>query len=51
MEEKELRENWYFLYKDRTSVLIDERTWKLAFRLPIQRIAADLQRYAKGEER
>ena len=49
MEEKELREDWYFLHKDPCKVLIDENIWELAFQLPIEEVVADLQRYARGE--
>jgi hypothetical protein len=49
MEEKELRENWYFLHRNPCRILIDENIWELAFQLPIEEIVADLQRYARGE--
>ena len=47
--EREMREEWYYLHKDPTRVDHDQNVWELAFRLSIEKIVADLQRYARGE--
>jgi len=48
-EEREMREEWYYLHADPTIPEgEDENIWQLAFQLPITQIVNDIRRYIEG---